>query len=314
MTIAGIGTAPVSFGVYGVTARSGEDPPALLDSAAMAGYRGMELGPPGFFGSPAATAAAFSERRLTAVGAYVPVHFAADDQIMARDLANMERTLAELVAAGSPPGLAILADEGSPELLANPARRTDDRRLALDDRGWRRLARGVAAAQELARDAGVPTSFHPHISTYVESTWEIERLLESTSVELTLDTGHCWLAGSDPTEQLSRFGDRVNHVHLKDVRRSVLERAKAAGRTDFDTWWGDVATPLGAGDLDIREFLGALIRRDYSGWLIVEQDRVPLGDEPIEPVASQQAANRRWVEETLDELAARRDVTRAGVA
>ncbi len=39
----------------------------------------MELGPPGFFGTPDDTADAFVGRGLTAVGAYVPIHLSADE-------------------------------------------------------------------------------------------------------------------------------------------------------------------------------------------------------------------------------------------
>jgi inosose dehydratase len=299
MTIAGIGTAPVSFGIYGATPESATAPSTLLDAAGAAGYRGLELGPPGFFGSPEETAEAFAERGLTAIGAYVPIHFSADKTTVERDLAGMDRSLAELVRCGSPTGLAILADEGSAELLRHPARAWDDRRYALDEAGWAQLAEGVARALDRAEVAGVPTSFHPHISTYVESPWEVERLLESTAVNLTLDTGHFWLAGADPIESVARFGDRINHVHLKDVRLAVLDRAKAEGRTDFDAWWGDVATPLGAGDIDHEGFLDALLRSGYDGWLVIEQDRLPLGAAPIEPVTREQARNRRWVEGIL---------------
>ena len=302
MTIHGIGTAPVSFGVYGAVDQLTVTPLDLLDAAVDAGYRGMELGPPGFFGSTRETAQAFAERDLATVGAYVPVHFSADDETVARDLARMELSLAELVAAGSQTGLAILADEGSPELLLHPARGWNDRRLALDDGGWRRLAEGIERALALADTAGVPTSFHPHISTYVESPWEVERLLEVTDVDLTLDTGHFWLAGADPTVSITRFGDRVNHIHLKDVRRAVLDDAKAEGRTDFDEWWGDVAAPLGAGDIDHAGFMAALLEVDYDGWLVIEQDRLPLGQDPIGPVAVEQAQNRRWVEDALSRL------------
>ncbi len=302
MSIRGIGSAPVSFGVYGDAEQLGVSPSALLDSAVVAGYHGMELGPPGFLGTASETADAFASRGLAVVGAYVPIHFSADDATVGRDLANMERTLAELTGAGSPPGLAILADEGSAELLLNPARDPDDRRLALDDAGWDRLAGGMARALALASAAGVPTSFHPHISTYVESPWEVERLLTTTEVDITLDTGHFWLAGADPVEHLARFGDRVNHVHLKDVRRAVLERARAERRTDFDEWWGHVATPLGAGDVDLVAFLDKLRLLDYDGWLVVEQDRLPIGHDAIEPVAAEQLENRRWVEHALARL------------
>jgi inosose dehydratase len=303
MSIRGVGSAPVSFGVYGSLDELQVSPMDLLDAVAEAGYSAMELGPPGFFGSPEATVGAFADRGLSAVGAYVAIHLGGDDADVERDLAGMRQSLAEL-AQFPTPGLVILADEGAPELLLDPARDWDDRRLALDDRGWSVLADRMAAALELAEAAGITTSFHPHIGTYIESPWEVERLLASTDIKLTLDTGHFWLAGADPTEYLARFGERVNHVHLKDVRRSVLRQAKAQGRTDFDTWWGDVATPLGDGDIDLAAFIQELHRGGYDGWITIEQDRRPLGHDPIEPAIAEQTQNRRWAEAVLVTLPA----------
>src|SRR5581483_1376799 len=138
---------------------------------------------------------------------------------------GLRRTCEELSACGGT-GLVILADEGSPELLLNPARPYADRSLALDGPAWRRLARLTGQAMEIAADYGLRTSFHPHVSTYVESPWEVEWLLALTDVPLTLDTGHILLADGDPAQCLRGWRPRVNHVHLKDVRLEVLRSAK----------------------------------------------------------------------------------------
>jgi inosose dehydratase len=294
-----IGNAPVSYGVYGAgaggTAASAE---RLLAAMAAAGYAGSELGPPGFFGSPEQTAAAFAQAGLHAVGAYVPIHFAAPGDVVARDLRGLERTCRELVACGGT-GLVILADEGDERLLTQPARDPANRSLGLDQPGWQRLARLVSQAIELAGQHGLRTSFHPHISTYVESRWEVEKLLELTDVNLTLDTGHLFLAGADPVDCVRSWPGRINHVHLKDVRNDVLRRAKADHRTDFDEWWADVCVPLGQGDVDLDSMLAALSAAGYDGWLVVEQDRAPTPAADYPAVADQQADNRRWVTEHL---------------
>jgi inosose dehydratase len=302
-----IGNAPVSYGVYGdVAGNAAASPAGLLATMADAGYTGSELGPPGFFGTAAETAAAFSRQNLTAIGAYVPVHFALGDDVVERDFDGLARTCAELAACAKDgkdgkdrkdgkDGLVILADEGSPELLLNPARPFADRSLALSAKAWRRLAELTARAIEVAARHGLRTSFHPHISTYVESPWEVEWLLALTGVSLTVDTGHVRLAGGDPAECLKAWRPRVNHVHIKDVRLDVLRAAKAEHRTDFDTWWADVATPLGAGDVDIDAVLAVLAGTGYDGWLVVEQDRAPTAAEDYPAVAAEQAANLAWL-------------------
>lgn len=300
-----IGNAPVSYGVYGAGAGGpAASPGQLLAAMAAAGYAGSELGPPGFFGSPEQTAAAFAQAGLQAVGAYVPIHLAAPDDVVARDLAGLERTCRELVACGGT-GLVILADEGDERLLTQPARDPANRSLGLDQAGWQRLASIVGQAVEVAGQHGLRTSFHPHISTYVESRWEAENLLELTDVSLTLDTGHLYLAGADPVDCVRSWPGRINHVHLKDVRIDVLRRAKAEHRTDFDEWWADVSVPLGQGDVDLDGTLAALTAARYDGWLVVEQDRAPTPAADYPAVAEQQAANRHWVAEHVAAAAAR---------
>lgn len=294
-----LGNAPVSYGVYGEDAGgAGASPDALLASMAEAGYEGTELGPPGFFGTPQQTAAALARHGLAAVGAYIPVHYALGDDVVAYDMERMERTCRELAACAEQSGgqpLAILADEGSQALLENPARAWDDRRLALDEEGWDRLARLSERAVALARSYGLRPSFHPHVSTYVESPWEVDRLLELTEVGLTLDTGHVRLAGGDPVGCLRRWRERVNHVHIKDVRVAVLQRAKDEGRKDFDEWWADVCVPFGSGDVDVDAFLTELLAGGYRDWLLVEQDRAPTSAADYPRVAAEQAANRVWL-------------------
>lgn len=286
----GIGNAPVSFGIFGTTAGSAS-PADLLAALSAASYAGSELGPPGLFGTPDETARSFDDAGLRAIGAYVPLHLALDEATFTADLARMALTCDELQATGAT--LAILADEGSPELLLNPAR--SDRDLALDGDQWRIAAERLALAVELARSRGLAASFHPHISTYVESAWEVDRLLDTTDVTLTLDIGHMALAGADPARCVHDWAARIDHVHIKDARIDVLQRAKSERRTDFDEWWADVCVPLGTGDVDIDGVLGALVEHGYDGWLVVEQDRAPTSIEQLPIVAAEQAANLHWL-------------------
>lgn len=284
----GLANAPVSFGIFGTTAGSAA-PADMLRALATGYYDGCELGPPGLFGSPEETAALFDSSGLHAVGAYVPLHLALDDATFEEDMGRMATTCRELVATGA--SLAILADEGSAELLVNPAR--EDRALALDDDRWQLARTRLARAIDLAHEHGLAASFHPHISTYVESAWEVDRLLDTTDVTLTLDIGHMALAGADPVECVHAWADRIDHVHMKDVRKAVLAEAKRTGRTDFDEWWSGVCVPLGAGDVDIDGVLVALAQHGYSGWLVVEQDRAPTSAEQLPFVAAEQASNRQ---------------------
>ena len=72
---------------------------------------------------------------------------------------------------------------------------------------------------------------------------------------------------------LHRFGERVTHVHLKDVDPGVLDRLRRREVGGFgDAVRQRLFTELGSGVLDIDAILAALAERDYNGWLMVEQD------------------------------------------
>ena len=290
-----IANAPVSYGVFGDLTVEGVSPAELLHTMAAAGYQGSELGPPGFFGDLDELREAFRASGMTAVGAYVPLHTQGPDDVLARDLARMEQTLAELVAL-NPAAVVILADEGDETLLANPCHRPE---LGLDDDGWSRLVGVVDGAVRRIEEVGLAASFHPHIATYVEQPAEIQRLLDSTTVSLTYDVGHVVLAGGDAVGSWRAWRDRVNHVHLKDVRLGVLREALASRRGDFDTWWAQLCTRLGAGDLDLTGFTDALLADGYAGWAVVEQDRAPLTAAEVDRVVTDQAVNYAWASERL---------------
>lgn len=304
MEIVGVAAAPVSFGVFGSadSAPSGDrDAEALLAAISAAGYTGTELGPPRFFGPPETLRRRLYGHGLQIAGAYIPLHLA-DAAYRADDLRSMRLTLEEL-AVGTR-SLAILADAGSEALMANPARRWDDRSLALDDGAWRSARETLRQAIALARDFGIETTYHPHISTYVESRWEIERLLDTVDISLTIDTGHIFLAGSSPADILRTWSTRVNHIHLKDVHQAVLRDAKASLRTDLETWWPNLCCPLGDGDIDLDDFVEGLREVGYQGWLVVEQDRARARPDEFETIARDQTRNLAWIRERLapDEL------------
>lgn len=297
-----VGAAPVSFGVYGPPeAAGGLSPEHLVAAMASSGYDGAEFPPAGYAGPPGAAARLFRRHGLVPVGIYIPVHFT-DPARLAGDEARMEEALRELQEAGSGPRLAILADEGSDVLLRNPSR-GEDPTHALGPGDFRQLC---AAANRMAaeiRRRGLRPSFHPHISTYVESPSEVERLLELTDIDLTFDTGHIALGGGDILECLAAWRERINHIHLKDVRHLVLEEAKSRGRVDFDVWWAEVSVPLGEGDLPLEEFLAHLSEADYQGWVVVEQDRAPISSEAeLRAAAQVQTRNLQWVRRMVEGL------------
>lgn len=283
-----IGNAPVSYGMWSREAASGDSAPdVLLRTMADAGYQGSELGPVGLFGTAAQTAALFDSCGMRMIGAYVPIRYPAGDAEVRADFAALEQTCQVLAACGG--GLVILADETEPHLDRNPAHDPADTSLAFDAEQWERCARLTKDAMAVAERHGLPTSFHPHMCTHVESAPEIERLCELTDVAITLDIGHALLAGDDPVELLRTYGSRINHVHIKDVRTDVVRATLDAPGTAFPM--AEASVPLGAGDVDLAAFTAELLRSDYSGWLVIEQDRDPSPAADYAEIAREQGRN-----------------------
>ncbi len=124
--------------------------------------------------------------------------------------------------------------------------------------------------------AGRRLAFHPHAGTYVETPGEVERLVNTTDpaqVGICLDVGHYLVGGGDPIKALEWLGERVTHVHLKDVDPVVLARLSEGALSGLGEAVDQrIFTELGAGMLDLMGVLRALAARGYDGWLMVEQD------------------------------------------
>src|SRR6185295_10260756 len=113
--------------------------------------------------------------------------------------------------------------------------RVDEERDGMNDKQWEGAAQILNRVAEDCRKLGLTTVFHHHAGTYIETPREIERLCESTDAELLglcLDTGHYFYGGGDPLEAVRKYGARIRHLHLKDVRPAVLEAVRREG-VDF---------------------------------------------------------------------------------
>ena len=122
---------------------------------------------------------------------------------------------------------------------------------------------------------GFETALHPHWAMAIEDGRDVERLLDSSDVGLCLDTGHLYLAGTDPVDVARMAPGRVLHVHLKDVDRRRWPSRCAAARCLFRQAVIDgLFTPLGAGGVDIEGVIRTLEGDGFRGWYVLEQDVV----------------------------------------
>jgi inosose dehydratase len=130
--------------------------------------------------------------------------------------------------------------------------------------------------------AGLRFAYHHHLGTVVESSEDIEQLLQSTgpSVGLTVDTGHAALAGVDAIGLILAHPERVAHVHCKDIRGKVFRRLEAEGGSFLQGVMQGMFTVPGDGDLDFGMVMRALADTGYGGWIVVEAEQDPASAEP----------------------------------
>ena len=292
--------APVSFGAFEVTV--GVDPHVpdaitVLDAVQRAGYAGIDLGPPGYLGNGRELSDRLQRRGLHLAGGYIAMPFSEPDR-MPSALDEFGRLLDIFDGVNGEAPIrprATLADAGSDARRRTPGRAHDDPSLMLDDAGWSKFADGVGRAAALSRRRGYEPTFHHHGASYVETPEEIGQMVARTDVGLCLDTGHLVLGGGDPQQALSDWAGRINHLHLKDVRRAVIEQVIAREGVMLDFWRERAFCPLGEGDLDIDAILRGLRERDFQGWLVVEQDMLPRPDESPDRAARDQQKNREYL-------------------
>jgi inosose dehydratase len=132
------------------------------------------------------------------------------------------------------------------------------------------------------KETGLTLAYHYHLKMVVERTEDIDAFCEATSGEvgLLLDTGHAYAAGADYAEILQKFGSRVAHIHLKDVRRDVLERARNNDWSFNSAVRAGMFTVPGDGDIDFSA-VGEFIRTSgYHGWAVVEAEQDPAKAPP----------------------------------
>ncbi len=262
--------APISWGVCEVPGWGLQLPAArVLAEMTALGLTATELGPLGYLGDDATTVrAVLDEHGLRLVGGFVPVVLhdpASDDETRA----HARRSAELLAAAGAEVFVAAVVQdyEWSP-------------RARLDDGALRRVGDGLDELASLAAEHGLRLVLHPHVGTLVETAEDVERMLGATSVPWCLDTGHLAIGGYDPVAFARDHGDRVGHVHLKDVDAERARRVRDGDETLLRATQGGLFRPLGQGDAAIADVLAVLDEGGYDGWLVLEQDTAITGAEP----------------------------------
>ena len=144
-----------------------------------------------------------------------------------------------------------------------------------------------AKISELAKwmaDQGMPMAYHHHMGSIIESEDDVNWLMDGSSADLHLcfDTGHLLFGGGDVMATLDRWGDRVHHVHYKDIRPAIVRDVRDNNRSFLDAVMAGAFTVPGDGCIDFDAVTRALKAMDYNGWIVVEAEQDPAKAPPYE--------------------------------
>jgi len=278
--------APISWGVCEVPGWGYQlSPDRVLSEMNDVGLAATELGPDGFLpAEPDAMAKVLDDHHLRAVGGFTPVvlHVAGHDPLPAVE------QLLDGYAAADAHTLVLSADSGQTGY---------DTRPTLDEDGWRSLLANLDRLAARAAERGVRAVLHPHVGTMVENGYEVERVLDGSSIALCLDTGHLLIGGTDPAELTRQVPDRIAHTHLKDVNGQLAAKVRDGRLTYTEGVRQGMYRPLGTGDVDVAAIVGHLERNGYTGWYTLEQDTIltgePTGEGPVADVRTSAEHVRR---------------------
>lgn len=148
----------------------------------------------------------------------------------------------------------------------------------------RTYAQNLSELAKWMRDRGMPLAYHHHMGTIIESEDDVNWLMEFSAPEVRLcfDTGHLLFAGGDVIRTLDRWGDRVHHVHFKDIRPDVVAAIKSGDQAFLDAVVGGAFTVPGDGCIDFGAVANRLQAMDYRGWIVVEAEQDPAKAPPYE--------------------------------
>jgi glucosamine-6-phosphate deaminase len=232
----------------------------VIDAAGRLGYDGVELrflqGDDALWARPELTGAGLADTRARLRDAGLEIacvdtrSFFHHPDAAARETAIEEaRQSIELAAALNAPGIRVFGDRVQPGQSREDTRR------------W--IADALDSLAQFARPHGVEVWIESHGDfARARDMLSVLESVRSEGVGVVWDPANAYEVGEQPVQGLAMLGDRVRHVHLKDVARDTT--AEGGG-------W----TPRlpGQGGFAPERVLGLLRRRGYDRWASFEWEK-----------------------------------------
>jgi len=270
-----IGINPIGWSNDDLPALGGDTPlETALREGSEIGFEGFELGNK-FPREPAALKAKLGEYGLACVSGWYSGRLA--KSTVAEEI---ERAAAHLELLAYNGAKVMVYGEVQDSIQGGLDTPLAKRPRFVDASQWGAYGERLTAFGRHLLQHGVRLAYHHHMGAYCETPNDLDALMRATGEEVGLlfDTGHMAFGGAGAdgvVAQLERHIKRVCHVHCKDVRPQVLQRARGNGWSFLQSVLNGAFTVPGDGAIDFDAVLRTLAKAGYRGWLVVEAEQDP---------------------------------------
>lgn len=160
-----------------------------------------------------------------------------------------------------------------------------EEKYVMNDAEWEMLVSGLNRLGKIAKERDMILCYHHHMGTVVQTEEEIDRFMACVDPEyvfLLFDSGHCSFADINPERVLRKYINRTAHIHLKDLRKDVRDRAKREKWSFLKGVREGCFTVPGDGDVDFAPLFQIIEESGYEGWVLVEAEQDPAKANPLE--------------------------------
>lgn len=152
---------------------------------------------------------------------------------------------------------------------------------------WERIFEGYNRLAQLAEEKGMKVCLHHHMGTGIQTPEEVKTFMEGTNenVYLLFDSGHIYYSenSQEATENLLKtYIDKIVHIHLKDVRKEVVEQIRQEKGSFLQGVKRGTFTVPGDGCIDFKPLFQIIEQSNYEGYMVVEAEQDPAVANPFE--------------------------------
>lgn len=151
---------------------------------------------------------------------------------------------------------------------------------------WVQFGARLTEVAKYIQSRGITPVYHHHMGTIVQTSAEIDLLMNNTGNELKLllDTGHAYFGGSDPAKIAAKYMHRIGHLHAKNIRPEIMEKTLDTSMSFLEGVVDGVFTVPGdvEGCVDFPSVLEVAAQHNYQGWVVIEAEQDPDVRNPFE--------------------------------